>query len=116
MAFLIARSILSLGMDSALAAMMARRRRALAVGSGRPVLAASVMSRDSLENSLDRILSWRPLRCWMFLNFEWPAMVDVWCVSRREARAETAPLAPAGPRVTPSRRRNPREAPPFDRS
>src|SRR5437773_2356120 len=73
-AFLIARSILSLGMDSALALAMARRRRALALGSGTPALAAMVMSRDSLEKSLDRSLSWRPLRNWMFLNLEWPAM------------------------------------------
>ena len=69
-----ARSILSLGMDSARALVMARRRRALEAGSGVPVLAAMVMSRDSLENSLERFLSWAPLRNWMFLNLEWPAM------------------------------------------
>src|SRR5579872_538605 len=83
-AFLIARSMLSLGIDSALALAMASLRRALASGSGRPCLAAMVMSRDSLENCLERILSCRSLRNWMFLNFEWPAM----------AAASTAPPAP----------------------
>src|ERR1700684_592522 len=73
-AFLIARSILSLGMDSARAVAMASLRRALAVGSGMPCLAASVMSRDSLEKILERFLSWAPLRNWMFLNFECPDM------------------------------------------
>src|SRR5579871_3660025 len=72
--FLIARSILSLGMLSARALATARRRRALADGSGSPCLAARVMSRDSLENSLERSLSCLPLRNWMFLNFECPAM------------------------------------------
>ncbi len=76
-AFLIARSMLSLGMLSALAVEIASLRRELAAGSGTPALAASVMSRESLENSLDRILSWRSLRNWMFLNFEWPAMVAI---------------------------------------
>src|SRR5215213_8525269 len=65
----------SLGRDSALALFTARRRRAFMVGSGRPILAATVISRESLENSLDRALSARPLRCMMFLNFECPAMV-----------------------------------------
>jgi hypothetical protein len=27
-----------------------------------------------LEKSLERFLSWAPLRNWMFLNFEWPAI------------------------------------------
>ncbi len=55
---------------------MARRSRALAEGSGRPALAATVISRDSLEKILDRILSCFPLRCMMFLNCEWPAMTS----------------------------------------
>ena len=53
---------------------MARRSLALAVGSGRPDLAASVMSRESLEKIFERFLSCAPLRNWMFLNFEWPAI------------------------------------------
>src|SRR5277367_1696037 len=72
--------MLSLGMDSALALAIARRRRELAAGSGRPCLAARVMSRDSLENSFERSPSWRSLRNWIFLNFEWPAIlsIEVW--------------------------------------
>ena len=52
------------------AAMLAARRRGLKFGSGMPILAATVISRPSLENSLERTLSWRPLRCMMFLNWE----------------------------------------------
>ncbi len=33
-----------------------------------------VISRESLENALERRESWRSLRNWMFLNLEWPAM------------------------------------------
>src|SRR5512140_2198808 len=70
-----ARSMTSLGRDSALALFTARRRRAFMAGSGRPDLAATVTSRESLENSLERALSARPLRCMMFVNLECPAMV-----------------------------------------
>ena len=66
--------MLSLGIDSALALAIASRSRELDAGSGAPCLAAMVMSRDSLENALERIPSWRSLRNWMFLNFECPAM------------------------------------------
>src|SRR5262245_51242955 len=65
----------SLGMFSARAAIIAARSRAFIAGSGRPSLAAVVISRASLENSLERALSWRPLRCMMFLNWECPAIV-----------------------------------------
>src|ERR1700731_659809 len=75
MAFLIARSILSLGMFSARAAMIAARSRGFIAGSGRPIFAETVISRASLPNSFDLAASWRPLRCMMFLNCEWPAMV-----------------------------------------
>ena len=76
-AFLMARSIFSLGMLSARAVITASRSRELEAGSGRPVLAARVMSRDSLENSLERALSCLPLRNWMFLNLECPAMLGI---------------------------------------
>src|SRR3954470_19265175 len=69
-----ARSITSLGRDSPLALFTASRSRAFMLGSGRPALAATVISRESLENSLDRAESARPLRCMMFLNLECPAM------------------------------------------
>src|SRR3954464_8069893 len=70
-----ARSMTSLGRASALALFTARRRREFMAGSGRPILAATVISRESLENSLERAESARPLRCMMFLNLECPAMV-----------------------------------------
>src|SRR5437016_4075539 len=70
-----ARSMTSFGSDSPLALFTARRRRAFMLGSGRPDLAATVISRESLENSLERAESARPLRCMMFLNLECPAMV-----------------------------------------
>ncbi|VXB78717.1 hypothetical protein BREVUG8_40229 [Brevundimonas sp. G8] len=81
---LIARWITSLGRLSALALLTARRRRGFSAGSGMPFLAATVMSRDSLENSLERCASARPLRCMMFLNFEWPAMGSSSCVLEPE--------------------------------
>src|SRR5690606_32934132 len=69
--------MLSLGMDCALALLTARRRRGFMSGSGAPILAATVISRESLENRLERFLSCAPLRCMMFLNLEWPAMASV---------------------------------------
>jgi hypothetical protein len=71
-----ARSMLSFGMFSARAASMAARRRGFMAGSGIPSLAETVISRASLENSFERTLSWRPLRCMMFLNWECPAMAS----------------------------------------
>src|SRR4051794_23444164 len=69
----IARAILSFGMLSARAARIAARRRGFMLGSGRPILAATVISRASLPNTFDLMASCRPLRCMMFLNWEWPA-------------------------------------------
>src|SRR6266849_4896860 len=69
-----ARSIESFDMFSARAAMMAARRREFMAGSGMPSLAATVISRASLLNSLDFTASCRPLRCMMFLNCECPAI------------------------------------------
>src|SRR3954468_22427518 len=91
----------SLGRDSPLALFTARRRRAFMLGSGRPALAATVISRESLENSLDRALSARPLRCMMFLNLECPAMLPV---ARRQGK-EVVELLALRPRL-----RNPRDA------
>ena len=45
-----------------------------------PIFAATVISRLSLENIALRFLSCAPLRCMMFLNLEWPAMVSL-CVA-----------------------------------
>src|SRR5438270_3543023 len=60
-------------MLSARAGMSAARRRGFIAGSGRTILAATVISRASLPNTFDLIASCRPLRCMMFLNWEWPA-------------------------------------------
>src|SRR5438105_4880215 len=69
-----ARSILSFGMFSWRAAITAARSRGFMAGSGVPSLAATVISRASLPNSFDFWASCLPLRCMMFLNWEWPAM------------------------------------------
>ena len=73
-AFFIARSIESFDMFSWRAEMIAARSRAFIEGSGWPILAATVISRASFENSFDFWASCRPLRCMMFLNWECPAM------------------------------------------
>src|SRR3546814_1159792 len=67
------RLILSLGTDCALAALIAARRRAFASGSGRPILAATVFPRESLEKSELGFFSWAPLRSLMSLILFWPA-------------------------------------------
>src|SRR5882757_3865536 len=64
----------SFDMFSCRAEMMAARSRAFIEGSGWPILAATVISRASLENNFDFWASCRPLRCMMFLNWECPAM------------------------------------------
>src|SRR6185295_5956542 len=61
-------------MDCALAALTAARRRAFISGSGAPILAATVISRLSLENIAERFLSCAPLRYMMFLYLLWPAI------------------------------------------
>src|ERR1700754_390316 len=73
-----ARSILSFGMFSWRAAMTAARSRGFIAGSGVPSLAATVISRASLPNSFDFWASCLPLRCMMFLNWEWPAIGVSW--------------------------------------
>src|SRR5580704_16078120 len=67
-----ARSILSFGMFSVRAAKTAARSRAFMPGSGGPNFAATVISRASLENSLERIASCLPFLCMMFLNWLCP--------------------------------------------
>src|SRR3990167_7511602 len=69
-----ARWILSFGIEAALALFTARRRRGLKFTSAMPVLAATVISFASLENSLALALSALPLRCWMLAHLLWPAM------------------------------------------
>src|SRR5262245_38490848 len=67
--------MLSFGIFSARAAITAARNRGFMAGSGMPSFAATVISRASLPNSFDLAASCRPLRCMMFLNCEWPAML-----------------------------------------
>ena len=88
----IERWILSLGTDCARAAMIAARRRALASGSGRPILAATVISRLSFEKRAERFLSCAPFRYMMFLNLLWPAICPSCTPARAgvQARAATA--------------------------
>src|SRR5262245_33196057 len=69
-----ARSMVSRVMLASRAAITAARRRGLALASGEPRRAAVVISRISLVKILARWASWRPLRCMMFLNCEWPAI------------------------------------------
>src|SRR6266478_7757650 len=64
----------SFDMFSWRAEIIAARSRAFIAGSGWPILAATVISRASFENSFDFWASCRPLRCMMFLNWECPAM------------------------------------------
>jgi len=66
-----------LGIDCARAAITAERSRGFMSGSGTPDLAATVISRESLENIAERFLSCAPLRYMMFLNLEWPAIGTV---------------------------------------
>src|SRR6266478_1563299 len=61
-------------MFSCRAEMIAARSRAFMLGSGWPILAATVISRASLLNSFDFLASCRPLRCMMFLKWGCPAM------------------------------------------
>src|ERR1700748_670694 len=61
-------------MFSCRAATTAARSRGFIAGSGVPSLAETVISRASLLKSFDFWASCRPLRCMMFLNWEWPAM------------------------------------------
>src|SRR3954466_8488456 len=88
-----ARWMLSLGMFSARAARIAARRRGFMLGSGMPILAATVISRASLENTLDRTASTLPLRCMIFLNCECPAMG----ASGKFGRGQLAFQAPVRP-------------------
>src|SRR5690606_18452146 len=46
------------------------------LGSGPPIFAATVISLITRVNSLPRLASWRPLRCWMLAHFECPAIAS----------------------------------------
>src|SRR6476646_4704418 len=65
--------------------MTAARSREFASGSGKPILAATVISRLSLEKRAERFLSCAPFRYMMFLNLLWPAMAGPLFQSKRLA-------------------------------
>src|SRR5436190_15965747 len=69
-----ARSMLSLGMLTALASLIAKRRRMLESGSPPPILAATMIAFDSFVHSLPRLASTAALRCLIFAQGEWPAI------------------------------------------
>src|SRR5271167_929788 len=95
-----ARLILSAGMFSALAAVIAPRSRGFFSGSP-PFLAAMVISLISRVKILPRLASSAPFLCLMVAHLEWPLMGE--CLSAGVDRA--APCADA-----PSRRRSMRDA------
>ncbi|CFN64275.1 Uncharacterised protein [Bordetella pertussis] len=71
-----ARWMLSLGMLASVALSQAMRRRGLLSGSAPPARAATVISRMILVQSLPRLASWRPLRCWILAHLLCPAMAS----------------------------------------
>src|ERR1700754_2071369 len=72
--FLMARSMVSLGMLPALASMIAYRKRRLAFGSPPPDFAATMMPFASLLHSLPRLLSITDFLRAMFAQCECPAI------------------------------------------
>src|SRR5687767_3080516 len=96
--------MLSLGIEAARALLTASRSRGFMSGSGMPDFAATVSSRESLENAAERFLSCAPLRCMMFLNLEWPAIGSACCwlkgcgaLQRRSASEQPLPPADIAP-------------------
>ncbi len=88
--------ILSLGMDCALALATAAAREALLSGLGSlPRRAATVMLRESLENSAERLASCAPLRCLVVAHFECPDMRDSFYTLLAERAENISPGAPA---------------------
>src|SRR5262249_23719832 len=72
--FLIARSMVSLGILAAFAAAKAVRSRGLALRSLPPMRAAMLRSLINLVNILPRRASFRAFLCLMVLHLEWPDM------------------------------------------
>src|SRR5690606_22071927 len=70
-----ARWMLSLGILASVALSQATRSRGLLSGSEPPARAATVISRMILVQSLPRLASWRPLRCWMLAHLLCPAIM-----------------------------------------
>src|SRR5512141_1438599 len=99
-----ARSMLSLGMDSALAFSIALASAMFMLGSPPPSRAATVMARDSLENSLPRAASVLPFLCLMVAHLECPDTVHHLPFQRWPAAAAARPGSPASQRAGASSR------------
>src|SRR5690606_24515665 len=76
-------SMLSLGIEAALAFATAVASVGLTFGASPPSRAACSVRLASLASSFPRAASWRPLRCLMFAHFECPAMVISYSDSTR---------------------------------
>src|SRR5580692_1625768 len=101
-----ARSMLSLGMFSPLAARMAVRRRGLVSGSAPPVRAAIVSSRIILVKILPRLASVAAFLCLIVAHFECPDMVnllrEVWQEQQYSSCRDSVAVAPhSGNRAAP---------------
>src|SRR6476661_4099653 len=72
-----ARLMFSFGMFSALAAVMAPRRRGLPSGSPPPSLAAMVISLIRRVKILPRLASRAPFLCLIVAHFEWPDIYNL---------------------------------------
>src|SRR5690349_18128261 len=66
--------MLSLGMLTALASLIAYRRRRFVSGSPPPSFAATIMAFDSFVHNLPRLASTAAFRCLIFAQGEWPAI------------------------------------------
>src|SRR5436309_15672019 len=84
--------MLSLGMLTALASVIAYRRRRFESGSPPPILAATIIAFESLVHSLPRLASTAALRCLIFAQGEWPAMRSEVGGQRSEVRNDLARL------------------------
>src|SRR4029079_336063 len=73
---LMARSMLSLGIDTSRALSMAYRSLRFMVGSPPPCRAAMMIARLSLLHSLPRLASMAPFLCLIVAQCEWPDMVS----------------------------------------
>src|SRR4029079_10096610 len=74
---LMARSMLSLGIDTSRALSMAYRSFRFMVGSPPPCRAAMMIARLSLLHSLPRLASMAPFLCLIVAQCEWPDMADL---------------------------------------
>src|ERR1700730_8018466 len=84
--FLIARSMLSFGIDCWRAVVTAVRKRGFALISPPPIRAATVISLISLVKALPRLASVAAFLCLIELHFEWPDIERI--LARADYRME----------------------------